>query len=84
MNEDIDFLIQKKEAELRPLRSCMEELRLQFTNETVRFAAKWYKETATFYVTKYSIITLNLNKEKIATMKAKVNELAGNADKIDS
>jgi hypothetical protein len=48
----------------------------------VRFAAKWYEETAAFYVTKYSEITLSLNKEKIATMKAKVNELARNADKI--
>ncbi len=82
MNEDIDFLIQKKEAELQPLRSRMEELRQQFTNDTARFAAKWYQETAAFYVTKYSIITLSLNKEKIVAMKAKVNELARNADKI--
>lgn len=81
MDDDVDLLIQKNETALQPLRSRMEELRQQFTKETIKFAAKWYQETATFYVTKYSEITLNLNKEKIAAMKAKVNELTKNAEK---
>ncbi len=82
MNENIDFLIEKKEAELRPLYARMEELRLQFIDDTVKFAAKWYAETAKLYVTKYSEITLSLSKEKLASMKAKVNELSRNADKF--
>jgi len=79
--EDLDGLIQKKESELQPLCSRMEQLRQQFTHETVKFAAEWYKETAKQYVTKKSEITLTISKEKLAQMKAKVNTLAQNAEK---
>jgi len=82
MSEDLDLLIQEKARELRPFRLRMEELRLQFINEAARFAAKWYEETAKHYVSKYSGITLTLSKEKLAKMKAKVNDLIRNVDKI--
>jgi predicted DNA binding CopG/RHH family protein len=82
MSEKIDILIQKKEAELLPLRSRMEELKTEFTKETVDFAFKWYRKTAKEYITKYPEITLNMSEEKIANMKAKVNALVKNAEKI--
>ena len=75
-SEDLDVSIQKKERELRPLRWRMEELQIQFTNEFTEFAAKWFEETAKEYVTKYPEITLSLTKEKLALMKANVNNLA--------
>jgi hypothetical protein len=46
MSEEIDILIEREEAELLPLRSRMEELRLEFIKETVDFASKWYRKTA--------------------------------------
>ena len=82
MSEDLDRLIREKEKELRPIRERMEELRLQFIGDAVKFAAKWYEETAKQYVTKYPEITLTLSKEKLSMMKAKVNDLMKNADKI--
>jgi hypothetical protein len=82
MNEEIDILIERKEAELLPLRSRMEELRLEFIKETVDFASKWYRKTAKVYVTKYPEVILSLSEEKIANMKAKVNELVRNSEKI--
>ncbi len=82
MSENIEVLIQKKEAELSPLRSRMEEIRLQFVNDAAKFAAKWYNETAKQYVAKHPETTLNLSKEKLAQMKAKVTNLMQNADKI--
>ncbi len=59
----------------------MEQLRQQFTHETVKFAAEWYKETAKQYVTKKSEITLRLSNEKLVQMKAKVSNLAQSAEK---
>lgn len=82
MSENIDLRIQQKEKELTPLRSRMEELRLQFINDTTTFAAKWYSETAKQYVTKNPTTTLKLSKEKLVQMKTKVNNLIRNADKI--
>ncbi len=82
MSEKLDLLIQEKEAELSPIRSRMEELRLQFVNDTTKFAAKWYGETAKQYVTKNPETTLKLSREKLFQMKAKVNNLVQNAEKI--
>jgi len=82
MSEATDILIERKEAELLPLRSRMEELKIEFTKETVDFAFKWYRKTAKEYVTKYPEITLKMSEEKIANMKAKVNELVKNTEKI--
>ena len=82
MSEDLNLLIQQKEKELGPLRSRMESLKQQFVSDTTRFAAKWYGETAKEYVTKYPEITLNISKEKIALMKAKVNNLAEISSRI--
>jgi hypothetical protein len=60
----------------------MEQLRLQFVDEVVRFAQVWFEETAMHYVTKFSEVTLSIGKEKVARMKAKVNELARNAGSV--
>ncbi len=82
MSEEIDILIERKEAELLPLRSRMEKLRLEFIKETVDFASKWYRKTAKVYITKYPEVILSLSEEQIANMKAKVNELVRNSEKI--
>jgi len=82
MGEDLEVLIQKKEKEFSPLCSRMEDLKQQFTSDTTEFAAKWYEQTAKEYATKYPEITLSLTKEKLAAMKAKVNNLTKNASKI--
>lgn len=82
MSENIDALIQAKEKELLPLRSRMEELRLQFINETSKFAAEWFVETSKKYVAKQPATTLSLSKEKLAQMKIKVSGLVQNADII--
>jgi hypothetical protein len=82
MSEDLDVSIQKKEAELQPLRQRMEQLRLQFTSDTAKFAAKWFQETAQLYVTKKPEVTLNMSKERLADMKQKVINLTKNADAL--
>jgi len=82
MSEETDIFIERKEAELLPLRSRMEELKTEFIKETVRFAAEWYKKTTKQYVTKYPEVTLSLSEEKIAKMKDRVNELVRNTEKI--
>ena len=82
MSEETDILIERKEAELLPLRLRMEELKIEFTKETVDFAFKWYRKTSKEYITKYPEITLSMSEEKIAKMKAAVNELVKNTEKI--
>jgi predicted DNA binding CopG/RHH family protein len=79
MSKDIDLSIQKKETELQPLLQHMEQLRMQFISGTVKFAAKWFSETAQLYVTKKPEVTINMSKERLADMKQKVLALAGNA-----
>lgn len=82
MSDDLDILVQRKEAELLPLCSHMEEFKEEFVKETVVFASDWYKKTAKEYVTKYPEVTLNMTEEKIAKMKSKISELVGNSEKI--
>jgi hypothetical protein len=82
MTENLDFILQKKESELNILRSRMIELKLQFINETGRFAAKWFEETARQYVTKYSDYTLSLGEKKIAEIKTSVKNLSAESNKI--
>jgi hypothetical protein len=82
LGENLDFLIENKEKELRPLLLEMEKLRDQFTEETTLFASKWFEDTARFYVTKKSQVTFSLSKEKLADMKKMVAELKENAGKI--
>jgi len=60
----------------------MEKLRLQFAVETAVFAREWYRRTAKEYIVKYPEVTLSLTQERIAAMKADVNELSRNADRI--
>lgn len=82
MSGDIDAQIRKKEAELQPLLTRMEEIKLQFIADVIRFAAKWYDEKASEYATKKAEVTLKLGTEKLALMKAQVSELSRNASKI--
>ena len=82
MNEQLDLSIRKKEAELQPFLSSMEQLRLQFVNDTTRFATEWFEEKAREYATKKPEITISLGNEQLAKMKAQVSNLAKNADRI--
>ena len=82
MTEEIDGLIEGKEAELSPLRVRMEELREQFKVETAVFAREWYRKTAKDYITKYPEVTLGLSAERIASMKSCVNDLVRSTQKI--
>jgi hypothetical protein len=82
MSEDLDLLIQNKETEFDPLLLRMDELRSLFVDQVVTLAAKWFEDTAQFYVLKRSEVTLNMGKERLAEMKAKVKMLVKNSGKI--
>lgn len=82
MSEDIDALIERKEAKLYPFTSSMEELKFDFTQETIKFAREWFKKTTKEYVTKYPEITITMKDEKIAKMKTEANQLIENTEKI--
>lgn len=82
MSEETDRLIEIKEAEFLLLRSRMEELKEEFAKQTVDFAFKWYRKTTTEYIAKNPEITLKMSEEKIAKMKAAVNDLVENTEKI--
>jgi hypothetical protein len=81
VSEEIDP-IERKEAELMPYRSRMEELKIAFINEIIRFTADWYRKTMKEYVMKYPEATLSMSAEKIGFMKYKINELVKNTEKI--
>jgi hypothetical protein len=82
MSEDLDLLIQNKETELDPLLLRMDELRLLFVDQVVMFAAKWFEDTAQFYVLKRSEVTLNMGKERLFEMKTRVKMLVKNSGKM--
>lgn len=82
MSEEIEGLITEKEAELSPLRMRMEKLKEKFARETAAFASEWYRKTAKDYIVKNPEVTLGLTVDRIASMKAGVNDLARNAEKI--
>jgi hypothetical protein len=79
MSEELSSLIKRKETELEPLRSQMEELRLLFTAETALFVTDWYMETTKNYVAKYPEVILGMKESQIGKIKAEVNELAKRA-----
>jgi hypothetical protein len=81
MNENIDVLIERKETELSLIRQRMEDFKGEFIKETIGFASEWYKKTAKEYVAKYTEVILSMKEEKIARMKAQVNELIESAEK---
>lgn len=81
MSEDIDILIEEKEASLMPLRQRMEQLKQEFLKETTSFTADWYKKTAKQYITKYPEITLHMSEVQIAKMKAEINNLVKDTGK---
>jgi len=82
MSEDLDLLIQNKKTELDPLLLRMDELRSLFVDQVVTLAAKWFEDTAQFYVLKKSEVTLNMGKERLSEMKARVKMLVKNSGKI--
>ena len=84
MSESLDVLIQKREAELSPLRSRMEELKLEFIREMVLFSSDWIRSTVKEYIAKYPQVTLSMSEEKIAKMKAKIAELLKDTEKTVS
>ncbi len=81
MSEDIDALIEREETELSPLRQRMDELKGEFIKETISFASEWYKKTTKEYLAKHPEVTLGMKEEKIANMKAQVNELIQSTEK---
>ncbi len=81
MSEEVDALIERKEAELSPLLIRMDELKRQFTKQTAVFASEWFRKTAKEYITKNPEVALSLTEEKIASMKANVNELVRSAER---
>lgn len=82
MNEDMGIQIERKENALSPLCKRMEELKGEFIEETVRFASEWYKKTVKEYVSKYPEVTLGMKEERIAQMKARVNQLTLDTENI--
>jgi len=82
MSEDITFQIERKETELFPFCSRMEEIKLKFLKETVSFTIEWYKKTTKEYITKYPEVTLNMKEEQMTNMKTHVNELIRDTEKI--
>jgi hypothetical protein len=62
----------------------MEELKNQFITQTISFASDWFKRTSKEYVTKYHHVILNMKEERIANMKAEVNQLIRDSEKIVS
>jgi hypothetical protein len=82
MSENLDIMIQKRESDFLLLISSMEQLQLQFIDDTSRFTAKWYEEMARQYITKFSDITLTLSKEQLIEMKTEVNSLVKNSKEI--
>lgn len=81
-DSDFDLLIKRKTNELEPLVRRMEELRVIFLSEVIKFSKKWYEETARLYVASHSEITICMSKEKLASMKSSVNNLISNAEKL--
>ncbi|NLE04494.1 MAG: hypothetical protein GX638_06815 [Crenarchaeota archaeon] len=78
----LDISLHQKEQEFCSIKWRMEELRILFINELTEFAANWYLESARQYVTKHPEITLNLSKDKLASLKSKVKSLTLNSYKI--
>ena len=59
----------------------MEEVRVKFVAEVVRFAADWYVKTVKEYIAKYPEIALKMSEERMTRMKGQVNELVKNSEK---
>jgi hypothetical protein len=82
MSEDIDSQIDQKEKTLLPLCTHMEEYKNRFIEKTIEFTSEWYRKTTKNYVSKYPEVTLNMREEKIVQMKAQVNQLILDTEKI--
>ena len=82
MSEDIDVLIERKETELFLSSHSHGGFQRGIHQETVSFASEWYKKTTKEYDTKYPEVVLSLKEEKIASMKAQVNDLIHDSERI--
>ena len=82
MSEKLEDPLATKESELLSLRSEMQEIKLQFINDTSQFAAKWYEATAKQYITKYSDVSLKLPTQRFSDLKAKVRRVVADSKEI--
>jgi hypothetical protein len=82
MAEDLDAQIECRAAELAPFLSRMETLREAFIEETVRFASEWFRKTVKEYVVGYPQVLLSLKEQEVMQMKAQVNELVKDTQRI--
>jgi len=82
MSQDIDTLIARKESEVSPYYTRMEQLRLNFIKETIIFASNTYRTIAKEYVSKNADHVLNMGNEVLLRMKSKINSLISNTEKI--
>jgi hypothetical protein len=81
MSQDIDTLIARKEAEFSPYYTRMEQLRVNFTNETIIFVSKTYRIIAKEYVSKNAEHILSMGNEVLQRMKSKISILISNTEK---
>jgi hypothetical protein len=82
MSENLEETLAIKESELLSFCSKMQEIKLQFINETSRFAAKWYEDTVRQYIIKYPDISLNLPTHCFGDLKAKTGRLVACSKEI--
>jgi hypothetical protein len=82
MSEKLEETLAIKENELLSLCSKMQEIKLQFINDTSHFAAKWYEDTVKQYIIKYPDVSLNLPTHSFVDLKAKVRMIVTNSKDI--
>jgi hypothetical protein len=82
MSEKLEEPLAIKESELLSLRSEMQKIKLQFVNDTSKFAAKWYEDAARQYITKYSDVSLKLSTQRFGDLKAKVRRAVADSKEI--
>jgi hypothetical protein len=82
MSEKLRETLAIKESELLSLCSKMQEIKLQFINDTSHFAAKWYDDTVRQYIIKYPDILLNLPTNRFGDLKAKVRRIVSCSKEI--
>jgi hypothetical protein len=82
MSEKLAETLAIKESELLSLCSKMNEAKLQFINDTYRFAAKWFEDTVKQYMLKYPDVSLNLSTHRFNELKTKVRMIVAGSKEI--
>ncbi len=78
---DIDTLIGREDAKFSLHYMRMDQLRINFTNETIAFCSEWYRATAKEYVSKNAELILNMGSDQLLRMKTKIGSLVANTEK---